>query len=187
MNGTFLSLLTLLLETRDSYTLNHSRGVAGLCLSLGKRLGITELDLFQLWTAALFHDVGKIAIPDSILLKRGRLTDREFDIVKRHPVIGSHFLDQINLGFAAESVRCHHEKWNGRGYPDGKKGSEIPLFSRIIHVCDVFDALTTERPYRSALTPHEALREMEETADEFDPWILEHFLRMIREMNNKTR
>jgi len=71
----------LLLETKDSYTLNHSRGVAELCLSLGKRLGITELDLFQIWTAALFHDVGKIAVPDSILLKRGRLTDREFDTV----------------------------------------------------------------------------------------------------------
>jgi putative nucleotidyltransferase with HDIG domain len=150
--------LARLLEARDSYTHGHSKRVARHALRIAKALHVPAAEAERIWTAATLHDVGKLYTPREILNKPGRLTDDEFDVIKRHPVDGADMLADIEGDPELVAiVRSHHERLDGNGYPDGLAGSEIPLGARIIAVADTFDALTSTRSYRSAATHKRAL------------------------------
>jgi len=171
----------------NPYTEGHSLRVAYRAMLIGRAMGLDKNELSLLVFSAVLHDVGKIGIPQQILLKKGKLTDEEFAVMKRHPIEGEKIVTPINKE-AAKIIRHHHEKWNGKGYPDGLKGEEIPLLSRIITVADVFDALTTDRPYRKAYTVEEALEIMiNEKGETFDPHILDVFLSLPRDVIMKKK
>ena len=160
-------------ELRDPYTRGHSENVAYYASEIGKALGLSKSDQENLRIAALLHDVGKIVIPDKILLKPLSLTREEFEVIKLHTTAGYSLLNSITgMSSIAKVVKHHHEKWDGSGYPDGLKGEEIPYLSRILAIADVFDALTSERPYRAALSKEEAFKIMEKNKQIFDPEIL---------------
>lgn len=153
--GSITSLIQAL-EARDSYTRGHSDTVSSLSVKIAKKLTLPEYDVERIEFGARLHDLGKIGIRDDILLKDGPLTDQEFDIIKQHPVLGADILKPIpSMEDIIPAVLHHHERMNGRGYPHGLCGKEIPLWARIIAVADVYDALTTDRPYKKAFT-HEA-------------------------------
>jgi putative two-component system response regulator len=162
----FLSLGRII-EARDASTNGHCERLARYSVALGEVLGLGEDDLNALYRGGFLHDVGKIGIPDRVLLKRGRLTRREYDVMKQHPVIGDDLCRSVrSLERVRPVVRHHHERIDGRGYPDQLSGSDIPLVARIVTVVDIFDALTTDRPYRAALpasTAYEMLRDSART------------------------
>jgi putative two-component system response regulator len=140
------------IEGRDPYTGGHVERVSAYCLELGRRLGLGPEALGILRTGGIVHDIGKIAVPDAILNKPGKLTDFEMEIIKRHPVVGYDLLKPFRtFEHVLPLVRWHHERPNGKGYPDGLEGDELPLMPRIVAVADAFDALSTARPYRQAL------------------------------------
>jgi len=167
INLMFLSMIQTLvksLDARDPYTAGHSERVAKYSIWIGEEMGLDEATCNQLYKAALLHDIGKIGIPDYVLLKQGKLTDEEFETIKQHTVIGSEILSKMEpknaLTYAVQTARSHHEKMNGRGYPDGLIGEEIPLFARIVGVADAFDAMTTVRPYSNGLSYDQAAEEL---------------------------
>ncbi len=146
------------IDAKDPYTRGHSERVAALARTSARQLSLSEDAQQKLWIAALLHDVGKIGVEDQVLRKVGRLTDEEFRQMKAHTVIGADIMSSIGpLREMVPVIRWHHEAWNGLGYPDGKKGEEIPLFARIVAVADTFDALTTNRPYQEAHDLEEAI------------------------------
>ncbi len=166
------------IDSRDPYTKTHSENVTKYTYLIGKKMGIPYVDLKTLTLSALLHDIGKIGVPDSILKKNGALTKEEYDTIKKHPVIGWEMLKEAKL-FRNESefILHHHEWFDGKGYPSGLKGYEIPVYSRIIAVADAFDAMTTERPYRKAKTIKEAKKELIQFKEkQFDPEIVDEFL-----------
>ncbi len=177
--GTAL-VLGNVVEADDHYTGEHSRGVVMLSLEIGKRLGLDADRLRNLEFAALLHDVGKVAIPKEIINKPGKLDHDEWRIVKTHTLEGQRMLDQVG-GFMSEVgriVRLHHERWDGAGYPDGLIGDAIPLEARIISACDTWNAMTTTRSYRAALSAEVAGRELRECAGtQLDPEVVEQVLR----------
>jgi putative nucleotidyltransferase with HDIG domain len=182
--GTAL-LMSDLLEADDAYTGGeHSHGVVALALAVGDALGLGARDRRNLEFAALLHDIGKIRVPDEIINKPGKLTDAEYEIVKRHPVDGQEMLERVGgvLAQVGIIVRHHHERWDGRGYPDGIAGEAIPLAARIICVCDAYSAMTTNRPYRAALPVADAVAELERcSSDQFDPNVVLALLRTVAE------
>nr|WP_233185706.1 HD-GYP domain-containing protein [Thermotoga sp. SG1] len=153
-----LKLLAKSLEEKDKYTRGHSERVAEFARKMARKLGFSPKMVERIYNAAFLHDIGKIGIPDHILKKPTILSKEEMDIVKNHPIMGEDILREVYIFNNRESkwVRHHHEKWDGTGYPDRLKGKEIPLPSRIIAVADVYEALTSDRPYRKALTKEEA-------------------------------
>ena len=153
-----LRSLALMIEARDAYTQGHCERLARYATRLGERLGLPPEDLTALAKGGYFHDIGKIAIPDCILLKPGPLTPEEFEKMKEHPVIGERLCGDLRaLHFVRPIVRHHHERQDGSGYPDGLKGDDVPLLAQIIGIVDVYDAITTTRPYRAALSPETAI------------------------------
>src|SRR3954454_11314334 len=166
-------------EYRDDNTREHTERVAALAARLGRRLGLSELAVTHIRHAAPLHDVGKIAIPDSILLKPGRLSAQEFEVVKTHAEAGARVLadGESELLEVAESIaRSHHERWDGTGYPDALAGADIPLVGRLVHVADVFDVLVHERPYKEAFSVEDAAAEITRGAGaQFDPEVVEAF------------
>ena len=163
-----LRALTAALDAKDHYTRGHSARVANLSLAIAEQLHLPDKKLEMIEYAALLHDVGKIGIEDAILRKPGPLTDGEYMIVKQHPVIGFDIVSKVDfLKVIAGLIRSHHEKCNGSGYPDGKKHSDLPIESLILTVADVFEALTSDRPYRKAYTIDEALKIMENEGNEY--------------------
>jgi putative nucleotidyltransferase with HDIG domain len=153
--------LSATVDARDAYTAGHSRRVQQLALAIGRELGLSQVELDLLGHAALFHDIGKLAIPDSILLKPASLTDGEWALMQRHADEGARIIDRLGfLGDAVPSIRHHHERFDGKGYPDGLKGEEIPLGARIIHVADALDSMLTTRIYRAARPLEESLAEL---------------------------
>jgi len=177
----FLNLVKSLIsivEAKHKYTKGHSERVHVISCFLGKKLGLKRHAREVLHWASLFHDVGKISVPDAILNKPGTLTDEEFAVIKRHPVVGSEVLSHIEqLHEALPAIRHHHERIDGSGYPDGLKGDEVPLAARIIAVADVYDALTSTRSYRPAMPVSKALEIMrQEEGRHFDPRVLRLFL-----------
>lgn len=172
-----IEALGTLLDIRDSETAGHSHRVCLYTLELAKRMNVPRRLWRDFLQGAFLHDVGKIGIPDEILLKPDRLTTAEMTVMKTHATVGYHLIKRLDhLSVAAEMVRSHHERYDGTGYPCGLKGEEIPLGSRIFAVADTLDAMTTDRPYRRALPMEDAYREIEAGAGaQFDPKVVEVF------------
>lgn len=170
-------------EYRDNETGMHVIRMSETSAVLARQLGLDEHDCEIIRHASPMHDIGKIAIPDSILLKAGALTEEEWAVMKSHAQLGAEILsdqDSELLCTAALLARTHHERWDGSGYPEGLKGEEIPLFTRIVTVCDVFDALTSERPYKQAWPIDQALAYMKDKAGEaFDPNVVANFEQIL--------
>jgi diguanylate cyclase (GGDEF)-like protein/putative nucleotidyltransferase with HDIG domain len=157
--------LSATVDARDAYTAGHSRRVQQLALAIGRELGLSQAELDLLGHAALFHDIGKLAIPDAILLKPASLTDEEWELMQRHADEGARIIDRLGfLNDAVPAIRHHHERFDGTGYPDRLKGEEIPLGARIIHVADALDSMLTTRIYRAARPATEALDELRRAA-----------------------
>ncbi|MHB1451948.1 MAG: HD domain-containing phosphohydrolase [Coriobacteriia bacterium] len=169
------------LEMRDEYTSCHTERSAALAVELAHRLGIPECDLDNVRRGALLHDIGKMAVPDSILRKPGPLDDAEWVMMRKHPEFAYELLRGIGyLSPALEIPYCHHERWDGAGYPRGLAGECIPLSARIFSVIDVYDALTSERPYREAWTAEAALSYISsESGVQFDPRVVDAFLEHV--------
>ncbi len=169
------------LECKDDYTFGHSMRVAFYSLQLGKEYGLSDDELYDLELAALFHDIGKIGVPDSVLLKPARLDEDEFLKMKKHPELSAEILKGFtHFEEAAKFAKHHHERYDGRGYPDGMAGEDIPLYSRIILIADTFDAMTSTRPYRKGLPYEVAFEELREFAgSQFDPNLVEFFIKAM--------
>ncbi|MGN6431015.1 MAG: diguanylate cyclase [Gaiellaceae bacterium] len=187
LEATFVSTVEALanaLEAKDEYTSSHTRWITDTALKVGATLGLDSKTLKRLELGALFHDIGKIGIPASILLKPGPLTSEERQIMQRHPELGEKILAPIErLAEVRAIVRSCHEHYDGEGYPDGLSATEIPLESRIILVCDAFHAMTTDRPYRKRLPVEEACRRLREAVSmQFDPIVIEVFLALQGEV-----
>jgi diguanylate cyclase (GGDEF)-like protein/putative nucleotidyltransferase with HDIG domain len=174
-----VEVLANALEAKDGYTGNHAREVAEISMSVGRAMELPHADLRLLELAGIFHDIGKIGVGTEIINKPGPLNDVEMAAMKRHPEIGAEILAPVEfLQPIRPIIRAGHERWDGRGYPDGLAGEEIPLLARIIFVCDAFHAMTSDRAYRKALPEPEALRRLKEAAgSQFDPRVVECFLR----------
>lgn len=172
-------LLSDVVEFEDDYTAQHSRSVVELVNAVADELGIDEQDRQELEFAAMLHDVGKIAIPKQILNKPAALTAREFEVMKTHTIEGQFMLDRVGglLGRVGEIVRSCHERWDGLGYPDGLKGDEAPLASRIVFACDAYHAITSDRSYRAARPKEEAIAELvNNSGTQFDSRVVEALL-----------
>ena len=151
--------LALTIEARDPTTNGHCERLAQQAVALGKALGLCDKDLQALHRGGYLHDVGKVGIPDAVLLKPGPLTKAEFDLMKKHPDIGDSLCAPLqSLRTVRPIIRCHHERLDGSGYPQGLKGDDVPLLAQIVGIADVYDALTSHRPYRPALSPDQAAR-----------------------------
>ncbi len=162
---TVLFSLALSIEAKDPYTEGHCHRLSEYAAALGERLHLPEPDRVALRRGGIVHDIGKVAIPESILLKPGPLTADERKIMEQHPVTGERICAPLkSFGSVLPIIRHHHERLDGSGYPDGLRGEAIPLTARIISTVDIYDALTTERPYRRAMPPEEAFRVMQEEA-----------------------
>jgi ribonuclease P protein subunit RPR2 len=161
-------------EARDAYTGKHAERVAAYGLELARAAGPELADSPQIEFGFLLHDVGKVAVPDAILFKTSALTDDEYDLVRRHPLVGSEILRDVDfLGEGKLIVRHHHEHWDGSGYPDGLEGEAIPLAARVFAVADALDALTTDRPYRPASSFAAAREEIRAgSGTQFDPAVV---------------
>ena len=169
------------LDLRDKDTEGHTLRVAEITLKLGKAMAIKEADLVQMHRGALLHDIGKLGVPDSILLKPGPLTEAEWQVMRQHPNYAYLLLSpNPYLAQAIEIPYCHHEHWDGSGYPRGLKAEQIPLAARIFAVVDVWDALRSDRPYRAAWPEAEARNYLREQAGRmFDPFVVERFLQLL--------
>ncbi|MCX8022938.1 MAG: response regulator [Syntrophorhabdaceae bacterium] len=178
-----LTSLMKAINKRDAYTENHCWRVTEMAVELGERLGLKDNEIGAIKVAGPIHDLGKIGIPDSILLKPDRLTDEEYHIMKTHPTMGEEILNRFDiLSNEASIIRHHHERFDGSGYPNALKGEEIPVSSRIISICDTFDAMTTTRPYRKAVDKSYALEEIRRCKNrQFDPVIADCFIEMMQE------
>jgi len=178
-----VTLLVKTLEYYDKYTQGHSERVAKYAVKVAEKLDLPPEKIKKIYWASLLHDIGKIYVPQNILNKNGRLTQEEFEIIKIHPIKSEEILKQVDeFKDLAEIVRHHHERWDGLGYPDGLSAYEIPLESRIIAMSDAFDAMTSERPYKRAMTLEEAILEIEKNkGKQFDPQIAEIMIKIIKE------
>ena len=166
------------LDAKDRYTRNHSRRVTDCSLAIAARLGFSEQDRRDLELAGLLHDIGKIGVPEAVLHKPSRLSDEEFAHIRAHPERGEAILKPIaELRQVGRMVRAHHERYDGNGYPDRLAKIDIPLGARIMAVCDTYDAMTSDRPYRNGLPHNAAVKEiLKNSGSQFDPEIVDHFL-----------
>lgn len=178
-----LDALVTAVDNKDRYTRRHSEDVTEYALWLAEALGLSEETLRIIRIGCLLHDVGKIGVPDEILRKPGRLTQEEVEVMNRHPRLGAFIVGALpGMATILDIVRSHHERWDGAGYPDGLKGEQIPLLSRVAALADAFSAMTTDRPYRKGLDVHAALEEIRRNAGtQFDPIITEHFIRAVKQ------
>lgn len=175
------------LDTKDHYTFGHSMRVCYFSMVMGKELGLSDPDIYELQLSALFHDIGKIGTPDALLNKPTRLNDEEFSIMKQHPAQSFEILKEFS-GFdnVARAALHHHERYDGRGYPSALKGEQIPLYSRIILIADTFDAMTSTRVYRKGLDYKIAFNELIEfSGSQFDPGLVKHFIKGMKKEDLK--
>ena len=172
------------IEAKDPYTEGHCERLSNYAVKFGKRLGLDEEELTALRIGGIVHDIGKVAVPDAILLKPAALTPDEWSVMREHPVVGARICCGLrSFKFVVPIIRHHHEKMNGQGYPDGLKRDEIPRTARVLQIVDVFDALTTERPYKKAMTDDAAIRVMQEEVGKgwWDPDYFKVFETLVRE------
>ena len=184
-----IEALSLAIEAKDHSTHDHLRRVQTYAVQLGKDLGLSEAELNALRAASMLHDIGKLAVPEQILSKPGRLTPEEFDRMKIHPIVGAEILDRVQFPYpVVPIVRSHHEKWDGSGYPHGTSGESIPIGARILSVVDCFDALTSERPYRRAMSVDEAMKHLiSEIGTSFDPLVVAAIEKRYLELEQVVR
>ena len=192
LESTYLSTIKALMsivEAKDAYTKGHTERVADYAVALGKKMALGRSELRDLAFAAVLHDIGKLVVYENVLKKPGTLDDEEWRILKSHPVIGASIIENMEfLAGAVSFVRHHHERYDGEGYPDGLKGERIPLGARIIAVADSFDAMTTDRPYRKALTREIALHTMiSKAGTQFDTGVVEHFIDLLEKDGFRPR
>jgi putative nucleotidyltransferase with HDIG domain len=181
-------VLAAAIDARDSYTLGHSTRVSRLSTLIGREIGLTMKELEELEMACLFHDVGKIKTPDAILRKDVCLNEAEQMEMMRHTEYGAQILSKApSLHRFISPVRHHHEWFNGQGYPDGLSGEGIPLFAAIISVADSFDAMTSDRPYRRALSQEEAKRELLSfSGRQFNPVLIDAFMKVLEDQSTRS-
>jgi len=171
------------IEGKDPYTHGHCERLADYSAALGEHLGLPEEQIVALRRAGVVHDIGKVAVPDSILLKPGRLTEEEWKLVREHPVVGERICAPLkSFRLLLPIIRHHHEKCDGSGYPDGLRGDQMPVTAKILQIVDVFDALTTVRPYKSAFSTQDALQILGEEVAKgwWDPQVFAEFDHMVR-------
>lgn len=176
--------LSKLLDSRDTYTANHSENVANYSLMIAKEMGLSKAQAKAIYIGGLLHDTGKIGVPESILLKPTALTDDEYEIIKQHPLLGFESLKHISYikdSGVLDMILYHHERYDGSGYPQGLKGTEIPLAARIMAIADSFDAMTSRRGYNDVLDVHYAINEISKNkGTQFDPEIADVFLNILK-------
>ena len=179
-----IEALTLAIEAKDHTTHDHLQRVQHYAIEIGKEMGLTQAELDALRAASLLHDIGKLAVPEHIISKPGRLTPQEFEKMKIHPLVGAEILEQVNFPYpVAPVVRAHHEKWDGNGYPVGLKGEEIPIGARILAAVDCLDALASDRQYRRALPLDQAMEYVvKEAGKSYDPKVVEILHRRYKEL-----
>ena len=176
-------------DAKDSFTFEHSENVSGYAMKLAAKMGLPKDDIQTAKVAGLLHDIGKIGIDEKILKKPGKLTKEEFEAMKQHTIIGARMLDRLEMyhdeemmKYAYEICRWHHERYDGKGYPGGVKGTDIPILGRILAVCDSFDAMVSRRAYKDALSVESAIGELEKgKGTQFDPDVAEAFIELIEE------
>lgn len=177
-----LFALARIVEAKDGTTGDHCDRLSHLAVELGEAMGLAYDDLEALRRGGVLHDIGKVAIPDAVLLKKDRLNDAEWALMRQHPTIGAHLCSALRtMRRTVEIIRYHHEKWNGSGYPSGLAGTDIPLLARVFQVVDVYDALSSERPYKPAMPPEQVIRTLREEAQRgfWDPDITALFLGIL--------
>src|ERR1700720_4798764 len=184
-----IEALSLAIEAKDNTTHDNLKRVQTYAVQIGKDLGLNESELNAIRAASLLHDIGKLAVPEHILSKPGRLTPEEFEKMEIHPAVGSEILNRVQFPYpVVPIVRSHHEKWDGTGYPDGLRGHEIPIGARILSVVDCFDALTSERPYRRALSPEDAMKHLRsEIGRSYDARVVECIEKRYEELESAVR
>ncbi len=178
------------IESKDPYTHGHCERLSDYSVNLARQVGLSPEEITALRRAGVVHDIGKVAVPDAILLKPGRLTEDEWKVIRQHPIVGERICEPLkSFRLVLPIIRHHHEKYNGMGYPDGLRGEAIPTGARILQIVDVFDALTTERPYKRALPMEEALAVMREEVGKgwWDAKIFQHFEALIRRDAENSR
>ena len=179
----FVECISSALDARDPYTGDHSRRVSDTATVLAKMLGLADDEIQEIHIAAHLHDIGKIGIPDSILLKPGRLDDEEWALMKQHPQIGADILSKSpSFSRISAIILHHHERYDGKGYPRGLKGTGIPLMGRILTIADCFDAMTARRPYKQECSIDYAAGELKKNSGtQFDPELVPVFLSLIED------
>jgi putative nucleotidyltransferase with HDIG domain len=175
--------LSYLVEARDLYTDKHMKDIAEYSVEIAQKIGLSDIEIENIKKAALLHDLGKISVPDHILMKPGKLSEEEMEIIKKHPANGAKIIEPIEpLKHAKDIIKYHQECFDGTGYPEGLKGEKIPLGARIIAVADAFGAMTTDRPYRNALSLEEAVKELKKcSGTQFDPHIVDIFISILQD------
>ena len=183
-----IETLALAIEAKDQTTLDHLRRVQHYAVEIGKEMGLSEAELNALRAASLLHDIGKLAVPEYIVTKPGKLTPQEFEKMKIHPVVGAEILEQVNFPYpVAPIVKAHHERWDGNGYPLGLAGEEIPLGARILSAIDCLDAVASDRQYRRALPLDQAMAVVQsESGKGYDPRVVEILGRRYRELEEEA-
>lgn len=181
-----IKALRLVVDAKDIYTRGHSDRVSYYCQKIGEKYGLSNEELETLRISGMFHDVGKIGTRDDIILKEDKLNDKEYDEIKKHPIKGAHILSAVSMfKEVVPLVKCHHERINGTGYPAGLKGDEIPFLARIITVADAFDAMMSDRLYRSKLDLSEAISQLEKNAGtQFDTDVVKVFVELLKDYDS---
>jgi len=184
-----IKVLALALDARDHYTHGHSQEVTEYSVVIAQEMNLSKEEITIIRDAGLLHDIGKIGIPDAVLLKPGRLTEEEYAHIKKHPEIGRKILSQVSsLAEIIPLIYHHHERYDGSGYPEGLSGEMIPLGARILAVSDAYQAMTSDRPYRKALPMQVAIDELERfKGKQFDPTIVETFLRILKRLGMEKK
>ena len=185
-----LHSLARMVEQRDSHTAGHCERLALSAVALGVAMRLDSASLLSLYVGGYLHDVGKVGIPDSVLFKPGKLTAEEWEIMRAHPVRGEEICRPLkSLRAVLPLIRHHHERWDGTGYPDGLRGTEIPLLARVLQVVDIYDALTNPRPYKHAYSSAHALEILQEETDRGwrDKEIASLFIRMRKKHAGEDR
>lgn len=178
-----IETLRQIVDAKDSYTRGHSERVSEFAVLIGKKLGISSDDLYVLRIGGLFHDIGKVGISDTILTKTSKLTDEEYQKIKKHPLIGAQILSNASIfSDILPIVKYHHERYDGTGYPENLKGENIPFLARIVSVADAFDAMYSTRPYRTTIALTKITEEIEKNKNtQFDPIVADALLDIIKQ------